>query len=55
MSTTVKCSLQLTDHCLYTAGHEEVMRMAAEILGCPITGPWSLELDGKDGRIMGRQ
>lgn len=30
---------------LEKSGHEEVMQMAAEILGCPITGPWSL----KDG------
>ncbi|KDR72939.1 hypothetical protein GALMADRAFT_73434 [Galerina marginata CBS 339.88] len=25
------------------AGHEDVMREAARMLGCPITGPWSLE------------
>ncbi|TFK38424.1 hypothetical protein BDQ12DRAFT_111542 [Crucibulum laeve] len=28
---------------LENTGHEEVMRMAAELQGCPITGPWSLE------------
>ena len=23
--------------------HEEIMRKAAELQGCPITGPWSME------------
>lgn len=26
-----------------TEGHEEVMKNATELLGCPFTGPWSLE------------
>ena len=24
-------------------GHEEVLKNATSLLGCPITGPWSLE------------
>ena len=24
-------------------GHEEVMRRAAELQGCPVAGPWSME------------
>lgn len=28
---------------IHTAGHEEVMKMAAEIQGCPVVGPWALQ------------
>lgn len=36
----------LYDHCrssateLFIDGHEEVFKMAEEIQGCPIVGPW---------------